>query len=164
MYPCWTGTLIVYAEPGAPFGKTVTFRDLTLNVPKQFQGKVNCAIVCNHPDFTLKDNTLTPGKSARCIAFPVNDGQYLPEKEFGVPNGEKSGFTNSAARHLWRRNESYVGLLARGFDYYDRRDVYAYYDCDCRLGVFGDTRRGKNFKCKHEWIKVCKHCGEERRP
>jgi hypothetical protein len=34
MYPCWTGTLIVYENVGVPFSKTVQYEGLTFNVPK----------------------------------------------------------------------------------------------------------------------------------
>jgi hypothetical protein len=54
MYPCWSGTFIAYEAPGVAFGKTVGFRDLVVSVPKQFQGRKDCVLVCNHPDFKLK--------------------------------------------------------------------------------------------------------------
>jgi len=160
MYPCWTGTLIAYEAPGKPFCKTVEYEGLTFNVPKQFQGKKGRTIVCNHPDFILKDNVITPGKSAKCIPIPEDDGWYLPEKQFGIPNGEKSS-DNGQTRYLWRWSTPYCGLVARDYDWWDgrdRRDV----GCDCgpsaRLGVFGASGKYTVPKHKHEW--VCKTCGE----
>ena len=181
MYPCWTGTLIVYEAPGEVFGKTIQFDSLTFNVPKKFQGLRDRAIVMNHPDFLLSGNILTPGKSAVDIPFPGEDGWYLPEPQFGIPSplgGKTSDDGNS--RHLWRRDEQYVGLVSRWYfrwDGWDRRGV----DCYCRpggrLGVFGTTsgnvklprtcsanRTGRTLAeprspHKHEW--TCRTCGAE---
>jgi hypothetical protein len=170
MYPAWSGTFIAYERPGVAFGKTVSFRDLVVAVPKQFQGKVNCALVCNHPDFTLKDNKITLGKTARCLPFPVGDGWYLPDKDFGIPCLEKSNSLNSAARYLWRYTSlSYAGLVVRGgygLIFCLRRDVladgcYCYFD-GFRFGVFGSSvGAAKKGKCKHKF--VCEFCGEKRK-
>jgi hypothetical protein len=126
MYPCYSGTFIAYEAPGIAFGKTISFSGLVVNVPKQFRDRKDCALVCNHPDFILKDNVFTLGRSAKCISFPSSDGWYIPESEFGIPNGDKTNSLNKAARYLWRRNSSFSGLVARD-DYCYWRDVYAYY-------------------------------------
>ena len=133
-FPVWTGTLVAYKAPGVPFGETVEFEGLTFKVPKKFQMKVNCVLVCNHPDFKRDGGIFIPGKSLRCIAFPSTDGWYLPDKESGIPNGERSN--SNADRYLWRRGGDYVGLLVRGGGADDRRLV-AYGRPRFRFGVFG---------------------------
>jgi len=166
MYPCWSGTLIAYEKPDVAFGKIVAFSDLVVNVPKQFRGRVNSVLVCNHPDYNLKGGVVTLGKSVRCLSFPVNDGWYLTDKDFGIPTGIKISLLNKDARYLWRRNNSnYVGLVARGYGVISyRRDVICYDYGSGRFGVFGSSVGEKTFNnCKHKWIKVCKVCGAERR-
>jgi len=160
MYPCWTGTLVVYEEPGKAFGKTVECEGLIFNIPKKFQGKKNMAIVCNHPDFVLKENTITPGKSAKCIPIPEKDGWYLPEKQFGIPNGEK-GNNDGHRSYLWRWSSPFVGLVSRccgGWGGWDRRVVDASYGPYGRRGVFGIKGKCSAPNHKHEW--VCRICGE----
>ena len=160
MYPCWTGTLIVYEAPGKPFGKTVEWEGLRVLVPKAFQGKKDMAIVCNHPGFLTDGKEIALGKEVKCIPIPSSDGWYLPEKQFGIPNGEK-GEDDGKRRYLWRWSHSYIGLVARWCDrWFDgfRRGVGCG-EVPCRrLGVFGVPFNGKMPKHKHEW--VCKTCGE----
>lgn len=158
MYPCWTGTLIAYTLPNQPLGKTIEFDGLIFNVPKKFQGKKNVAIVCNHPDFILNENTITPGKSAQCIPFPEKNGWYLTEKEFGIPNGTPSNYETPVSRYLWRwTDRAYTGLLSRYFDDRVRRVVVAYDWSYYRLEVFGTKEKFVVPKHKHEF--VCKTCG-----
>lgn len=164
MYPCWTGTLIAYEEPGTAFGKTIEFRGLTLKVPQKFQGKKDAAIVCNHPNFTLKDNEITLGKEAKLISLPFDDDWYLTEKEFGVPCENKRGSGTSQARYLVKyQDSSYVGLLVRWgrrWGDYSRRGVVAGYRPSDRFGVFGEKINvGKH---KHQWEQVCTLCGAKR--
>lgn len=162
MYPCWTGTLIIYEAPGKPFGKTVEYGGLRVLVPKAFQGKKDIAIVCNHPDFISDGVDVAVGKAAKAIPFPASDGWYLPDPEFGIPTTSKDGDDDGQHRYLWRRSEPYIGLVARGCGWWGdggRRDV----DCDDwpgdRLGVFG-TAQGKVKAPPHEHEWVCQACGE----
>ena len=53
-YPVWTGTLVIYEAPDKPFGEQLVFGDITFQVPEQFQGKVNCALVVEHPHFEIR--------------------------------------------------------------------------------------------------------------
>ncbi len=105
------------------------------------------------------------GEKKTKIKLPLQDGWYLPDKKYGIPNGEKSDSSNPAARYLWRyQDRDFNGLVARRyggwFDWY-RRYVYCYYVPNYRLGVFGTaTGKVKSPPHKHEWI--CKTCGEER--
>src|SRR5690242_1811447 len=56
LFPCWTGTLLVYEAPNTPFGKFVkdTYSGWIIDIPKKFQGLKNKALVLEHPDFTLE--------------------------------------------------------------------------------------------------------------
>jgi len=163
MYPCWTGTLIAYGAPGESLGRIIEFGGLVFNVPKKFQGLRDRAIVVDHPDFILKGDIITPGKSAKDISFPESDGWYKIESQFGIPTpiGGKTS-DDGKSRYLWRRDEKpYIGLVARycgRFGGRGRRLVGADYRPVHRLGVFG-TASGK-MKLpphKHEW--VCATCG-----
>src|SRR3989338_9993344 len=46
LYGTWTrtGTLVIYEKPDKPFGEFVEFDGIRFSVPKQLQGKVNCAL------------------------------------------------------------------------------------------------------------------------
>jgi len=143
-YPCWTGTLIIYAAPNQEFGKEISFGGLRVKIPKKWQHRRNCAIVCNHPNFTIeKDGTIKLKKAVLIENFPAKGGWYKTDKKFGIPCGVQSNETDNEARRLWRQTDNiFVGLVARGFDdffyvYFDRRDVGAVRPPSDRLGVLG---------------------------
>jgi len=140
MYHAWCGPFTAYGKPDEMLGKRLSFAGLTFNVPEKFQEESNMAVVCNTNDLLIKGSTITPGKSAQCIPFPKTDGWYLPDKVYGIPNGQPSNEGTPAARKLWRRDdEAFAGLLVRGDGWFGdggRRDVSAYYWPDVRLGVF----------------------------
>lgn len=72
------------------------------------------------------------------IFLPLNDGWYLTDKKYGIPNGEPSNSSNPAARHLYRwQDRDFEGFLVRGYDFFgfDRRVVNAYYVPRDRFGV-----------------------------
>jgi hypothetical protein len=99
------------------------------------------------------------------INLPLQDGWYLPDKKWGIPNGEKSSESNPDAMYLWRwQNDAYSGLLVRGggFGVWGRRGVGAVWGSGGRLGVIESAL--KKTKHKHEFVKklVCKTCGEEK--
>ena len=59
-YPVITGTFIIYEAPDKKFGKRIKYRLLDeedveycikFHVPKQFQSKINCALVVEYPNF-----------------------------------------------------------------------------------------------------------------
>ena len=72
------------------------------------------------------------------IRLPLNDGWYLPDKVWGVPNGAPSSESNPDALYLWRwQDRDYTGLLARGYGrLWGRRLVGAGYCAVDRRGVF----------------------------
>ena len=142
--PCWTGTFVAYAPPGEKLGKTIKFSNLMLEVPQEFQGKKDVAIVCVHSDLQLNGNTITikPGK-AELAPIPAKEGWYVLDEQ-GIPNGKASVESDKNARFLFRQYESYIGLLARGsFFGNDRGGVYASYRPSYRFGVFVSTEDEK---------------------
>jgi len=97
------------------------------------------------------------------VSLPLNDGWYLPDAKYGIPNGEKSSADNPKARYLWRyQHEDFAGLVARRYYRWNdrvRRYVLCYYWPNLRLGVFGTASgKFKTPKHVHEW--VCRTCGE----
>ena len=154
-YWAWTGTGIVYEAPGKAFGEAVAFAwqdknvdySVSFSVPKRFQGKRNCALVVEHPDFVFvpKSNNRFEMKVKNenlvhlVENFPKEDGWYNQDERFRIPVGNQVDSSDSNARHLWRINDdSYVGLLARDFGIivgFNRQGVYAYKRLSDRLGV-----------------------------
>lgn len=143
LFYCWTGTLVIYEEPGKPFGEYVkdTYSGWIFDVPKEFQGQKNKALVLEHPDFSLEkgkyDMTFVkPAKNyeVSCVDFPEVGGWYMPDG-FGIPNGKKSDSADKRARRLWRRDEASIRPLVRYDGFYGRRNVCADVDHGWRLGV-----------------------------
>src|SRR3989338_2444891 len=146
--PTWTGTLVICEAPDRPFRKKVTFSwkdensnikySVSFRVPKQLQGKANCALAIDHPDFEIleiskKSSTwsrifdrsksqienqyelkLVEGGNVYLIElFPNKDGCYVPHPQTGIPQGEPVDDSDKA-RRLWRRDSAYISLLRRG--------------------------------------------------
>ena len=127
----WTGTLVIYEKPDKPFGKRFTFKSfhngvnysVSFQIPEQFQGKANCALVIEHPDFDLLDLGDDRYKlkfdvhRIRLIQdFPKKNGWYMQHAETGVPHGIKVK-ESSGARSLLRVDvRSYLGPVARCVD------------------------------------------------
>lgn len=161
MYTCWTGTFAAFNRPSVPFGKTWEWEGLKVNIPKEFQGKSDIVLLCNHPDFTLSGNTITFGKSVKSQSVPPCDAWHDPDPEFEFPTGESKDY-DERRRYLYRLNSGYAGLVARGRVWYGggRRNVGCYYQPSDRLGVFGvPLNAGKH---KHEWETKCRICGESK--
>jgi len=151
-YPVWTGTLILYEVPGKVFGETLVYvrvhdnvqYSISFNVPDEFRGQRNCALVVQHPDFDLLPTgpnsyrlNVTDVNMIHLIEkFPSTSGKlYLYEEQFRIP--VQSASSSNDRRLLWRMSDCYIGLVVRGDYYvYDRgRDVYAYDRASVRLGV-----------------------------
>ena len=157
MYPCRTGTLVVYEAWGKPFKSKLQWEGFTVLIPKKFQGKKNLALVCNHPDFQPKGTTFSSNKFT-AMALPGEDGWYDPEPRFGLPMGERKDYADSR-RYLWRyQDDAFIGLVVRGYlvflgDY--RRDVVALRGPSRLYGVFGVAGKNKAVKHIHEWKCEC---------
>ena len=144
-YPVRTGTFIIREAPDKPFGKNVVCSwddnkvvySISFKVPKQFRGKVNCALVVEHPDFELIDRELgdlpkgqtdlgnnryeirvsDEANIHQIEQFPKIEGWHLTDH--GIPVGAKVGDSIDDARYLLRSYKAYLGPVRRGYG--DRR-------------------------------------------
>ncbi len=152
-YPACTGTLVIYEKPNVPLLDKVVFSWLQFNrrtysisfvVPEQFQGKANCALVVEHPDFELMalgNNRYELKVDAQYVHkiedFPEISGWYMPHAETGIPHGKKVE-ASSDSRYLWRIDKTHicsVGRIVGDFGVYDRRYIGAIDFWSARLGV-----------------------------
>ncbi len=141
-YPVWTGTLVIYEKPDKPFGKKVNFgwRDdnslkysISFQVPEQFRGKTNCALIVEHPDFERVDlgnnkfEIRATDEFHLIEHFPKKSGLYMPDAETKIPHGRKVK-ESSDAGYLLRSHKAYLGSLVRDHIYwnddYGRRYVH----------------------------------------
>ncbi len=131
LYGAWvrTGTLVIYEKPDKPFGKKVNsgWEDnnnlkysISFQVPKQFRGKVNCALVIEHPDFEL----ISLGNNKYEIKTIDDSNIYLVQNfakinccwhltEHGIPVGEEVDRSTNDSRYLLRGDIAYLGPVAR---------------------------------------------------
>lgn len=136
----WTGTAIVSEIPGKPFGNRVTFATsgtwdnpytLSFEVPDDFSGRENCAIIMEHPDFRIvklgeaeyfleadrKDMAIIEGYPAkRKSSWTV---RFVTDPGFGIPCGDTEEFIiarkafNSPAIQFNGEDNPYVGAVCR---------------------------------------------------
>ena len=134
-YPVWTGTLVIYEKPDESFGKQVVFEGIAFNVPEQFQGKTNCALVVEHSDFDLislgnnrYELKVTNETTVHVIEqFAKEDGWYL--SDHGIPVGTKVVYSQDA-RYLVRLNSAVIYLLLRYVNNFsDRKGGYDVFAC-----------------------------------
>jgi len=96
------------------------------------------------------------------IHLPLNDGWYLPDKKWGIPNGAPSDENNPDALFFSRYlDRNFSGLLVRrlvGFGDGGRRGVDAGYGPGVRLGVIESARKKENHTHKFVRKLVC-DCG-----
>jgi len=158
MYPCRTGTFFAYESPNVPLGKKIEWEGYSVIVPKEFQGKKNIALVCNHPHFKLENKIFSSDKFTS-IEIPIETGWYQPEDQFGFPTGKKYKDREDHLRFLWRyTGQPYLGLLVRryfDFDDYGRRFVDAGVRPYVRFGVFGIKGDVTVPKHQHRWECLC---------
>ena len=146
--PVWTGTLVICEAPGRVFGETLVYAwehtvqySISFNVPDEFRGQRNCALIVQYPDFDLVP---AEGNSYKLIVanesmvhlienFPSkNRAWYLYDGQFGIPIGHPVKQLLDS-RWLWRASDCYIGLVVRyGVD---GRDVGANFGASSRLGV-----------------------------
>jgi len=144
-YAVWTGTLVIYEAPNMPFRDKVTSRykenneySFSFSVPKQLQGKKNCALAIEHPDFEViavgnnrYEVKLVDGANVHLIEnFPYDTGDYGFDPKTGVPTGKKVTDSNKK-RELWRDYNAYISLLVRycnETDGYHRRIVDMHFE------------------------------------
>ena len=134
--PVWTGTLVIYEAPGRVFGETLVYAwehtvqySISFNVPDEFRGQRNCALIVQHPDFDLLPTgpnsyrlNVTDVNMIHLIEkFPSTGGKYPHEEQFRIP--VQSASSSNDQRWFWRVVGScYIGLVVRFDDvvYYRR--------------------------------------------
>lgn len=58
------------------------------------------------------------GEEKEKIYLPLEDGWYIPDEKYGIPNGKKSTFDNLKARYLWRyQDKSFSGPVGFGYGF-----------------------------------------------
>ncbi len=138
-YPAWTGTLVIYTNPDTPFNDNViynwehdnVFYSISINIPEIYKGKVNSALVIEHPNF----NILSLGNNSYEIKlnkniflfenFPRKSGQYRQDKQFRILIVEKSETEDKNIIVLQRIESNYIGTLVRSSLGIAGRNVYA---------------------------------------
>jgi hypothetical protein len=91
---------------------------VTFNIPEQFKGKQNCALVVEHPDFefiSLGNNRFelkaVEGSISLLEHFPKAPNEwYKYDKRFRIPIGNPRN--EETGRYVWRTKGEYVGLVA----------------------------------------------------
>lgn len=135
-FPCWTGTMAAYAEPGQLLGGRIEYFDKRtgfiwiLPVPEEYRGERDVILVIEYPGYFLEPRANimlvnAVGKVSIVRDFPASDGWCLPERLFGIPRGDFVGYSRES-RYLLRTRSSRVGPIARGrswVDYGDKRYV-----------------------------------------
>ena len=139
----WTGTIIIYEAPDKSFKDKVIFGwednnvvySISFTVPEQFRGKINCALLVEHPDFeliSLGNNNyelkVDEWNVHQIERFPTKKDGWYRYNKFRIPVGKKVAYReDNTIRYLWRDSNSYIGLLGRGYLHFGindgRRDV-----------------------------------------
>ncbi len=133
VFPCWTGTMTAYVEPGTAFNKSKMFskelQAIVYTDPEtkerwifpvgNYRSEKNAILVSEHPDYSLEINgkeILVKSSVIDIIPnFPEKDGWYLTDPKHGIPVGSEVGSDNPKSRHLWRVDGAgRVGPVARG--------------------------------------------------
>jgi len=126
-YGVWTGTLVIYEVPDKPFREQVIFSPfsaenlsytITFIVPKQFRGKINCALVVEHPDLEVVDLgnnqfEFVASNIKLIEGFRSRETYRLKEEEYGLPTGESIAYSISDSGYLWLVHQSYIGPVQR---------------------------------------------------
>jgi len=139
-YPVWTGTCVICEASDKPFGKKamnnpgITFScdipySMTFDIPVRFQGRTNCALVIEHPDFEIvktgKDrfgnNTFELKADEENIhlleSLPRELGQHCYDETFRIPVGAKMD-RDYPYRYLCRLPSNNIIFVARIFSYF----------------------------------------------
>ena len=142
--PCRTGTFMINESADTPFGEYVTFGKLVFDVPAEYQGKKDMALILKHPDVTLEKGvyglSVVKGAVVHVVEnYPQQGGWYQVDPETGIPCGDTCSSRDPDARYLYRdEDQAFIGPVARWGDVFDdgyRRDVGAYWRPDWTLGV-----------------------------
>lgn len=152
VFPCPAGEGLAYEKAGTRLGNQIVFAEkgeprVIISTGK-YKGEKGIALVV--PELTAEDiqkdgkDIVIAVPDTRLVVvpdFPSEKGWYMPHEETGIPSGEKVEYSEKA-RHLWRRDSSYVGLPVRGDYIYYWRGVDAYYGPSYRIGVAVEVPEG----------------------
>ncbi len=163
IYPAWTGTLVAFKGKGEPFGRAVIYKSLgasyVFEVPEEYRGESNAALVVNHGFLNIEKDLLTPripliiprregntvtyeitdkGRIQLFRGFPQGDGYYKINNPFGIPCEAADSKDGPGIRYFYRIKGEYAGLLVRGNDFCPT-GVGAYYMPSNKHGVLADT-------------------------
>ncbi|MDO8554281.1 MAG: hypothetical protein Q7S22_05715 [Candidatus Micrarchaeota archaeon] len=122
-FPCRSGTITAYVEPGKKLGKQIEYIDpktkikWVFTVPDVYRNEGNAILVAEHPDYTLEidgNNRIVHASAVDLVSeFPGKTGCYLLDSKHGIPAGDQVHFSNPNARYLWR-TAKLVGPIVRG--------------------------------------------------
>lgn len=139
-WPRWTSTIVVNEAPGVKFGKTVKYQGIVFEVPKEYQGLKDTALILDNSTIKMEEQNgekLITAKVSKSQEYSAEEGWLIPDADTGIPTKVKDSSSDPNARYLWRTSGARVGPVARGFyyGYYGRRVVYVDYGLDVGLGV-----------------------------
>ena len=126
--PAWTSTGIAYAPPDEELGKKIEYQDLVIEVPKEYQKSKNIAMIIPNLRIEKDQDRLfyyhvnTAGIDV-VEGFPSENGWYIPDSKYAIPQGNESSELNQSALYIWRSSSQYVGAVAAGTLERDRRVV-----------------------------------------
>ncbi len=127
LFPCYTGTTVIYENRDTPFGNIVTSNKIMFRVPNEYIGLVNAAIVLQHPDFELKRHPVAKNATEFTLdgqvreivyGFPRSTGWSARVSATGIPMGNRVHGPKGNARHLWRKEGPYIGPVVRNTGYW----------------------------------------------
>ncbi len=150
-YWSWTGTLVIYTKPNTSFNDKLVYNtadnvnvhySFIVDIPQQYIGKINSALIINHSDFDI----LSLGNNQYKLQLNENifllenfpkqtENWYNYDKQFRIPIGEPIKNQDNFMRYLWKVNSNYIGLLVRGFIYNRLKFVDASSEPSDRFGV-----------------------------
>jgi hypothetical protein len=116
-FPRLTSTIVVNEAPDKAFGETVEYDGVVFNVPEEFRGMKNTALVLDSSTIALtKQNgkELLSGKIFKSQSYPTARGcWFLPDPDTGIPTAEWCFSSNPDARRLARLPEAHIGPVVR---------------------------------------------------
>ncbi|MBN2122341.1 hypothetical protein JW721_04805 [Candidatus Micrarchaeota archaeon] len=140
-FPCASGTLAAYVEPGTPFNESrlfssqeraIIFTEVKVDpitkretlqryifpVPQEHAKKADAVLVSEHPDYSLLQdgNELWILPSViDCVGdFPGRNGFYRADETHGIPQGGRFYSWNGGSGYLWRKEGGAVVSVVRG--------------------------------------------------
>jgi hypothetical protein len=131
-FPCYSGTLFAYEEPGKPLGEKVSSFDhrgvaFSIRVPDEHIGKSDAVLVAECQDIHIvrdSEGFMFQAKKMDLVQdFPVvQEGWFYPDPIHGIPSGPDADPDDPSARYLWRSTGPQVGLVLRTFySFFDHR-------------------------------------------